>query len=61
MESVLLVDLGVVVQSAKDNLVMFCELFYLVESPQLIAFFQRIGDAGQQDEYLHRKEFREQR
>jgi hypothetical protein len=30
-------------------------LFYLVKSPQFVAFFERVGDARQEYEYLHLK------
>ena len=39
---------------------MLRKLLYLVESPQLVAFFKRIGYAGQKYEYLHLVGFREQ-
>ena len=59
-KSVLLVHLGVVVQGTKDDLVALRKLLYLVECPQLVAFFERIGNAGQEDENLHLIKFREQ-
>ena len=61
MKGVLLADLWVVVERAKDDFVVLCKLFYLVESPQLVAFFERIGDAGQEDKNLHLNGFRGQR
>ena len=46
-KGILFVDLRVVVQGTQDDFVALGELFYLVESPQLIAFFKRKGNAGQ--------------
>ena len=60
-EGVLLADLWVVVEGAKDNLVVLRKLFYLVERPQLVAFFKRIRNAGQEDKYLHHVGFGGQR
>ena len=45
-KGILFADLGVVVQGTKDDFVALGKLFYLVECPQLIAFFKRIGNAG---------------
>ena len=59
-KSVLLAYLGVVIQGTEDDFVMLRKLLYLVESPQLVAFFKRIGYAGQKYEYLHLVGFREQ-
>ena len=52
-KSILFVDVRVVVEGTKDDFVAFGELFYLVESPQLVAFFKRIGYAGQKDKDFH--------
>ena len=46
-ESLLFVNFWVVVQGAKDDFVVFRKLLYLIESPQLVSFFERIGNAGQ--------------
>ena len=59
-KSVLFAYLGVIIQGTEDDFVMLRELLYLVESPQLVAFFKRIGYAGQKYEYLHLVGFREQ-
>ena len=58
MKSLLLVDARVVVQRTKDDFVMLGKLLYLVESPQLIAFFERKRNAGQEDKNLHLIGFR---
>ena len=52
-KGILFVDLRVVVQGTKDDFVALGELLYLVESPQLIAFFKREGNAGQEYKDLH--------
>ena len=52
-KGILFADLRVVVQGAKDDFVVLGELFYLVECPQLIAFFKRKGNAGQEYKDLH--------
>ena len=61
MERILLADFRIVVQGTEDDFVAFGKLFYLVESPQLVAFFKRIGDARQEDKYLHHFGFRGQK
>ena len=60
-KSVLFVDFRVVVQGAEHDFVVLGELLYLVESPQLVAFFKRIGYAGQKDKDFHLIGFRGQR
>ena len=59
-KSVLFAYLGVIIQGTEDDFVMLRELLYLVESPQLVAFFERIGYAGQKDKDFHLIGFREQ-
>ena len=58
-KSVLFVHFGIVVQGTKDDFVALRELLYLVESPQLVSFFKRIRDAGQEYENLHYNLFEE--
>ena len=53
MKGVLLVHFCVVVEGTKHYLVVLCELLYLVESPQLVAFLKRKRDARQEDENFH--------
>ena len=53
MEGILLADFRIVIQGTENNLIVFGELLYLVESSQLVAFFERIRDAGQENENLH--------
>lgn len=60
-ESILFVHFAVVVQGAEDDFVVLRELLYLVECPQLIAFFKGKWDAGQKDEDLHHGVFEVQK
>ena len=53
MKGILFADFWVVVQCTKDDFIVLGKLLYLVECPQFIAFFKRIGDTGQKDKNLH--------
>ena len=53
MKGILFADLWIVVKRAKDDFVVLRELLYLVECPQLITFFKRVRNAGQEYKNLH--------